>query len=265
MVALAAVSSWWQMVSPKPVPPRGSESGEVGMEVAEAFVEKKGSKILGRMSAGMPGARVADDDAGVGVGGGSRESKTLGAAGLVLRRKHRGAGVDDQVHEHLLKLPGIHGNHKHVRNVDRERDPILGQIAGETGESFGDGEFDVGGGRFVIPPTAGETQEALGNIGETLSARERLREGLGAKRFVGFVRESDRGVRDHGGKDIVEFVRQDGGHHAQGRQFVLVGEVLLKLVDPLLKERQRLVDRRSVEGRGSGVRSWGQGDSVVRH
>ena len=83
----------------------------------------------------------------------------------------------------------------------------------------------------------------MGDVCESRGAGECFFESFVAKVVVGFVGDGDGGVGDHRGKDVIEFVSEYGGHHAEGGELALVCEVALELVDARLEELEGLLER----------------------
>ncbi len=244
----------------------GGLGGEEGFENA-------GEDVVGDSRAGVGEAYF---DAGFAAGavalqpGGDRQAftatddaaQTIGGENVIdFSTEHGGTGVDDEVHEHLLKLAAVHGDGEVGGNIEGEGDAVFGEIARQAGEGFLNCLMDVDGSGII---GAGETEEAFGDIGEPFGAGEGLGEGLGAKGVIGLVAEGVLGVADHGGEDVVEFVGDHCGDHTEGGEFLLLLKRHLELVNTLLQGGNSRFDHLGIEqlagclrhriSRGSGCR-----------
>ena len=161
---------WRQEDRPRPVPPLPVSSGPV-------LVVKKGSKIRGSLSAGMPQPVSRTTRSTVSAAAScSQANEHAAAAG------HGLAGVDQQVEQHLLNLVADRQHVGHVGQVRFDRDAILGQLALQQHERVVDDLLQVG--RLeVARAVAGDGENGAGDLRGPLRGGEDFFEGLVAGRL----------------------------------------------------------------------------------
>jgi hypothetical protein len=160
--------------------------------------------------------------------------------------EHRLAGIQDEIEQYLLDLMRVDADFERRVDLDVDGDVVLGEVSPEAADGVVDERGDPASGRARFS-VLDHSHEPVGHLTHDLSVFERFLEGgFHEARVVGI--EGGASIGHDRRKEVVEFVREHGGHGADTGEALRAAELIAK-VDELILELVELCLQRAFVGR----------------